>query len=53
MENLSNISTLFIAEIPFNIQEHDLYSLFKNEEGFKSVRLRKDKNNKYKSLSFL
>jgi hypothetical protein len=45
MENLSNISTLFIAEIPFNIQENDLYSLFKNEEGFKSVRLRKDKNN--------
>jgi len=38
-------NTLFIAEVPHNIPEKDFVAIFQAQEGFKSARLRRDRNN--------
>ncbi|PRP80407.1 hypothetical protein PROFUN_11953 [Planoprotostelium fungivorum] len=38
-------STLFLAELPFDITQEDLVSIFEVYDGFQSARIRKDKNN--------
>jgi len=37
-------STLFVADLPFNISEAEVAAIFHNQKGFKSSKLRKDKN---------
>jgi len=37
-------NTLFVADIPLNIPETEFVSIFQAQEGFKSARLRKDRN---------
>jgi len=38
-------ATLFIADIPASLSEQEFFSVFQIQEGFKSARLRKDRNN--------
>jgi RNA recognition motif-containing protein len=39
-------STLFVAELPFELQEADFINLFNGCEGFLDARIRRDKNDK-------
>ena len=39
-------TTLFVAEIPFNVKETDFVNLFKHTEGFVTARLRSDRTGK-------
>ena len=44
-------STLFVADLPFNVQESDFIRLFEPLDGFVSARLRQDRNERYNSTA--
>lgn len=40
-------STLFLPDLPADLPELELQALFQSQEGFKSARIREDRNKKY------